>query len=256
MDCLIFVLVIHINIRYGSHDTVARLIRALTSLPVLPVDAILFPPSASGVVIFRSLFIGGDLRWSSFYRGHSRHPCIMRLDSHHSPAIQDLSQRFHQFREFILTSLVINGAGKDQEESQKPLHLTLIQRGGNNRVITNPELVVGLAQEFHLTMSVVDFSSLTFKNQITILQQTVSALFCAFRHLLQIFYHKYVHSYDAQDLLIAVGGTALHNVMFLHPGSSIIVLMPSAWCPWAWMYSNQAVLLDVHVEIFCHEVQK
>ena len=57
------------------------------------------------------------------------------------------------------------------------------------------------------------------------------------------------------SLLVAQYGTAVHNVLFLRPGSSLLLLMQPRWCDWAWAFASQAVLLDIHVFVYCDEAR-
>lgn len=53
-------------------------------------------------------------------------------------------------------------------------------------------------------------------------------------------------------VLFLVVGTSLHNMIFMPPYSAVIIIMQhSSWCPWAWMYSNQAFLLKIYPLIYC-----
>ena len=41
-------------------------------------------------------------------------------------------------------------------------------------------------------------------------------------------------------------------MLFMPPYSAVIIIMQhSSWCPWAWMYSNQAYLLKIYPLIYC-----
>eukprot|EP01032_Pedospumella_encystans_P013123 gene13123-15128_t len=64
-----------------------------------------------------------------------------------------------------------------------------------------------------------------------------------FRHQLELF--------ASIDVLVAVAGTALHNVLFMRPGSAVIMFMQPEWCELAWMYANQAILLNIQPFVHC-----
>eukprot|EP01034_Spumella_vulgaris_P021621 gene21621-27660_t len=54
------------------------------------------------------------------------------------------------------------------------------------------------------------------------------------------------------DILVATAGTSLHNMIFMrHRITAVIMVMQAHWCPWAWMYANQAVLLGIRSFIYC-----
>jgi hypothetical protein len=55
------------------------------------------------------------------------------------------------------------------------------------------------------------------------------------------------------DLVVAQYGTGAHNVVFMHAGSILLLLMPQGWCRWKWVYVNQAILAGVHAQVYCDE---
>ena len=58
------------------------------------------------------------------------------------------------------------------------------------------------------------------------------------------------------DVLVCQYGSAAHNVLFMKPGSVLVLLMQPHWCKWAWAFASQATLLDIHVWIYCDEPEQ
>ena len=58
------------------------------------------------------------------------------------------------------------------------------------------------------------------------------------------------------DVLVCQYGSAAHNVLFMKPGSVLILLMQPHWCQWAWAFAAQATLLGIHVWIYCDESEE
>jgi capsular polysaccharide biosynthesis protein len=64
-----------------------------------------------------------------------------------------------------------------------------------------------------------------------------------------------VQLFQGTSVLIAQYGTAAHNVLFLRPGSVLVLLLQPGWCPWRWAFADQALLLGVHVITLCPDDQ-
>ena len=68
---------------YGDEDSILRLLRLFTTLPIISVNAfykgiqeINIYNSTIHRIIFEDLHINNDISKSSFYNGHMNHPCI------------------------------------------------------------------------------------------------------------------------------------------------------------------------------------
>lgn len=57
--------------------------------------------------------------------------------------------------------------------------------------------------------------------------------------------------FDAARVVVAQYGTAAHNVLFMRPGTLLVLLVQPGWCPWAWHFVNQAILSQVDVVTVC-----
>ena len=64
-------------------------------------------------------------------------------------------------------------------------------------------------------------------------------------------FHQQLQLFANTDILIGVGGTAIHNLLFMHAHTTLLLIMQPHWCEYAWMYANQAVLLDINYFIYC-----
>ena len=55
------------------------------------------------------------------------------------------------------------------------------------------------------------------------------------------------------DVFISQQGTGFHNVLFMRPGTTAILIMQPGWCRFHWQFSDQAILLDIHVVLLCQD---
>ena len=220
---------------YGNGDSSLRLLRLFSKLPIMSVNA--FYRGVQEVkkdnpnierVVFQDLHINNDIMKSSFYNGHVNHPCLFSVRDLNRPdsKIADLSNEYQSFRGYVLKNLGVNNL-EGYMKKEKKLSMTLVERNGNTRVLLNPEIIINAANERNVQATTIDLSVTDTTEQISLLATT--------------------------DILVAVGGSAVHNVLFLPKGSAAIVLMPTGWCSWSWMFANQAVLLGIHVQIYCDE---
>jgi capsular polysaccharide biosynthesis protein len=118
-----------------------------------------------------------------------------------------------QFKDFIWSNLKLPLQRRVADEGHSKLYITFIQRNntaGRGRSIVNIDAVYEATRELlpNSTIHITDLSSIPFSEQLELFAKT--------------------------DVLVAVGGTALHNSLFMHPGTSILAIMPTAWCDWAW----------------------
>jgi len=60
-----------------------------------------------------------------------------------------------------------------------------------------------------------------------------------------------VEAFQYSSILITQYGTAAHNMIFLKPGSVLVLIMQPGWCDWHWTYTDQARLLGIHVLLYC-----
>ena len=166
-------------------------------------------------MLFSDLHIGFDIRDSHFHHGYDLHPCVLQPTSlsSNSSLYQLYSARYMQFKDFIWSNLKLPLQRRVADEGHSKLYITFIQRNntaGRGRSIVNIDAVYEATRELlpNSTIHITDLSSIPFSEQLELFAKT--------------------------DVLVAVGGTALHNSLFMHPGTSILAIMPTAWCDWAW----------------------
>jgi hypothetical protein len=166
-------------------------------------------------ILFSDLHIGLDIRDAHFHHGFDLHPCVLQ------PSVNDAnfslykrySSRYLQFKNFLWTGMHLSRTRKEMRNDTSNLHVTFVQRNdiaGRGRTIVNIEEVYNTVGKINpnATIHITDLSEVLFSVQLDLFAKT--------------------------DVLVAVGGTALHNSIFMHPGTSILAIMPTAWCHWAW----------------------
>lgn len=229
-----------------SLNTFGLLLSTLTDLPILTIDSLksMSKMSSRNSIIFKSLHVGLDLTHSFFAVGYEYHPCLINLPLESSnetktTPIGELQKRYKQFQEFLWSvsplhiqtlSATKTGHTADLSQSNTPLNLVIIQRRKNRMLLNLDQLLASIAGDGTLAGS---FQSVS----VAVLEDM------PFTEQLQLFL--------SADILVSMAGSALHNVLFMRPGSVVIILMQPGWCAWSWVYANQAVLLDVLPLIHC-----
>ena len=109
----------------------------------------------------------------------------------HSELLRVFSQRIFDFYN-------IDNTSNSDEDS---LSLTFINRRNKRKLINQDQYIERLKSELpHVDINIVDFATLTFKEQLRIVQDT--------------------------DILIGVHGAGLTHEMFLQPGSTVVEILP------------------------------
>ena len=120
---------------YGNEDSLVRLLRLFTKLPIISVSAFYKGIQDIGKVdsrrtriVFEDLHINNDISKSSFYNGHMNHPCIFshRDLNRQGSKIAELSVEYHSFRSYILTNLGFDDQKGGKQSKQGLIHMTLI----------------------------------------------------------------------------------------------------------------------------------
>jgi capsular polysaccharide biosynthesis protein len=101
-----------------------------------------------------------------------------------------------------------------------------IQRTGSREIINMKDLQA-ISDESSLRSVVLDLEEVSFADQLSYLYYSAC--------------------------LVASAGTATHNMLFMRPGSTMVVVMQAEWCESAWMYVNQGTLLGIRVHILCSD---
>mmetsp|Transcript_3048 Transcript_3048/g.5766 ORF Transcript_3048/g.5766 Transcript_3048/m.5766 type:complete len:1031 (+) Transcript_3048:82-3174(+) len=137
------------------------------------------------------------------------------------------SEVYQGFQEFILSNLRYSLPHSDKRPGGK--NVAIVERIGS-RVISNFQGVVDeLLKIKGISLHVLRLELLSFSEQVKTLQET--------------------------DILICQQGTAAHNILFMNPGSSLVILMQPEWCRWHWQFSRQAELLGQSVFVVCDDTR-
>ena len=236
------------NIYNQEYDTYGQILQSLSHLPIMSADQF-FSLSKDGV-IFKDLHIGLDISHSFFNLGYKTHPSIFktyRSSTSTDHSLQEVSRRYKDFQSHIMSfvqSLLTNkttssssyqhNISQNQDTNNNtiiPTNIIFVQRTSNRMMLNLHDLVSNITHNSFFNIdtiqdiSIVDLSVLPFTQQLQLLGST--------------------------RILIAMAGTALHNLLFMKPGTAAIIIMQPEWCPWAWMYANQAALLGIHVYVLC-----
>ncbi len=204
---------------------------ALTDLPLLSMNSC---REQMGLVVegvlFAHLHVGLDTSRSHFQVGYRHHPCLLSTDSGNRE-VYELASRYRQFSAHINASVRSHFFASAQPRSDSGGHASdgaliaaFIQRS-HDRVLLNLDKVFAECATLHLNCSLHRLEAMSFAAQLEL--------------------------FGAADVLVAAAGTALHNMMFMRPGSAVVLVMQPNWCPWAWMYANQAVLLGITPHVYC-----
>lgn len=115
-----------------------------------------------------------------------------QMSCQHSELLRVFSQRIFEFYNIEHTS---------NFNKEEPLAITFIDRRTKRKLINQDQYIERLKSELpHVDINVVDFATLSFKEQLRIVQDT--------------------------DILIGVHGAGLTHEMFLQPGSTVVEILP------------------------------
>jgi hypothetical protein len=220
------------------------LLRLFTEVPVISVDTLReFLRSASAraggpevgdacvgddssaFVVVRDLHVGLDISHSSYNVGSKFHPVGVRRGD--SALMRSLSDRYLRFQSWLAEGMMRHGIISSRSESEVLFSGVLVVQRKGNRVIMNLlELVSRLREVTGAEPMVVDLDEEPFHRQLELFRRT--------------------------KVLVAVAGTALHNMLFmLHRPATVIALMQPGWCDRSWVYVNQAALLGIEPIVVC-----
>ena len=207
-----------IELQINTGDEVGSLLRLFTDSPVQSIDFLAELDKLGGAVVFRDLHIGADISNSFFNLGQAIQPCIFSLKLG-SQEIIKLSKRYKAFSEYLQS----NTSQLSADQLRAP-NILIIQRY-NNRVILNVNELAVISNSAGYITEICYLEDLSFTKQRRLFAHT--------------------------DVLVSVAGTALHNMLFMRPGSAVVIFMQPHWCEFAWMYANQAVLLNIRPFVYC-----
>jgi hypothetical protein len=227
----------------GEHDSFGNILQLFTALPIITTRVFDELSAVSSIALFTDLHIGLDISESYYAYGHAYHPHVFDLER--SSFLRELASKYQDFQSFIVNetlsrfipnleidlSTFIHTSDQQSMKMvarERPINVVFVQRSSDRVIIGLEETARQLCNEYdHLKCSLVDLFGLKFSEQLSIFADV--------------------------DILVAAAGTAIHNLLFCRPSISIIILMQAGWCNYAWMYANQAVLLNMHPYILCHD---
>ena len=229
---------IYLNTR---NDSFVSVLNVLSDLPVVSVEALTSLPGGATRILFQDIHIGLDNAEGFFHHGHLYHPCTM-AGGGHSALFRDLSARYQQFQSYIHS---FYGRSPTPRGEMEETAVTFVQRSlslhksmvgevpsvegkgdeqPSNRLMLNVASLADLARDRGHQVTTLTLEDEPFTSQLQILHQT--------------------------DVLVAMAGSALHNMLFMKRGSSVVIIMQKGWRPWAWMFANQALLLGMRVFVY------
>ena len=169
-----------------------------------------------------------------YTQGFQRHPHFLNPANSQDPEAQDMRRRYGLFRDWIWAASHIGpvaspsyypGEARRDPSSGRAIFVT---RLGKRRLLNRGDLLDAARAHPSLgEVSEVSLEDLPFTEQLEVFQ--------------------------GASVIIAQYGSACHNVLFLRPGSILVLLMQPRWCEWAWAYASQALLLGVHTLVYCDE---
>jgi hypothetical protein len=239
-------------------DTYGSSLEVLTELPMFTMDLLRYTDGTKKKLLFADVHVGLDNSVAFFNEGHRSHPCVLS-DAGENDLFNKKSKQYGEFYQYIhsfydddnetkprreKTSSVENSESDDDDDdaSSQQLVVTIIQRAptqqrageddslpsnvpSSNRVITNLDrLLLEIERQPRLSAQVLTLEDTPFSKQREVFRRT--------------------------NILVSVAGSSLHNIMYLQPGSIVVVLMQRGWSPWSWMFANQAQLLRMPVFLY------
>lgn len=214
-------------------DSLAVLMRAFTDLPIYSYELLDELRMLEGGVLFADLHIGLDNSGSFFHRGQNTQPCLVSVHANNKDNMQ-LSKRYQTFRTFINdVDIISNYMTEERKQSCLSMSIdmdnthpqVLIGQRSKSRTILNIDDIAAAVAQAGLTHSIYDLGVLSFSQQ----KQLFSEI----------------------DIFVSMSGTSVHNLLFMRPGTAVIIFMQPMWCAFAWMYANQAILLGIKPIVYC-----
>ena len=196
-------------------DTPFRLLRSFTRHPILSKTALDRLP---GVTCFDDLQAELDLSAVFTTKGLQRHPSLARpfLDGGDST----FARRYRKFAHFVERELGLSNPHPHAHLKT----MTLVSRRGV-RSLENEDAIAALGQASNFSVVTARLENMPFSEQLQLFRKT--------------------------DVYVCQQGTALHNVLFMRPGSVIMMIMQPDWCDWRWKFADQALYLGMHVLAYC-----
>ena len=231
----------HVFQRRAS-DSPHQLLRRFTHHPVhsrLGLDAL------PGTTCFRDLQLGLDIDGTY---GHAAQRSFLdgfRGTFRDSAA---MARRYGAFRRFILApqNLLPPGVRRCGRLHDATCRATVT-------FVARRETAGTLAMTSRFPRAVLNAAALVRVAESAELQREVGALRVVRAVLGEIPFTEQLRLFDRTDVLVGVHGTGMHNVLFMRPGSAVLVFEQPGWCRWRWRFTGQATLLGVHSFVFCDD---
>jgi len=180
---------------------------------------------------------------SYYVNGYDLGPDIADLGRYND---RELSKHYKDFQQFMNSAVLHHKVytKKHQDFSRGPASdhgksVTYVKRSGGRNILNERDVLQIVQHNLQANsmvdqecndgsgLEIVQLENMTFSDQIKLFQRT--------------------------SVLIAIWGTAAHNVVFLTPGSSLILLVHPNFCDWAWIYANQAIFSGIFTYVLCDE---
>jgi hypothetical protein len=174
--------------------------------------------NSSGRVCFSDLHIGQDYSQTYFADGLSREPTNSIIEFP-GPRSLLVKQGFAEFREFLVSSFVLQKVDESRHPTSHQPRIAFITRVHSRRFV-NLEQMKATASRFGSHQELV-FEKLAFTEQFQQLQTT--------------------------DVLVGTYGSGAHNCIFLPRNAVLLLILQPGWYGWKWLFANKALLSGVHV---------
>jgi hypothetical protein len=178
-------------------------------------------------ILFKDIHFGLDIKKSFFNKAINYHPYNMEILSGNKIKLKNNYQNFqkklissynNKYDNYLINENSIFNINNNKTK------VLIIQRS-KSRSILNLDDVIIIFDSIDIEVKIVDLDTISFALQMQ-----------AFKQI---------------DILIAVAGSAIHNMLFMKPDTHVIIIMQKGWCNWSWMYINQAILLDINTYKYC-----
>ena len=180
-----------------------------------------------------------------------------------SGAFKEVFRRQTSFNAFLLSRMGFPTGSRDELRKSVPLHAVFIKRLHNRRILNAGDVVAASDAVIRAAMcreenseerrptsschdrsysSTVVLDDMPVVKQATVMQSAtvvVASHGQVTLHLLSYLSRTLVMSY------IFFQGAA--NLIFMRPGTSLILLMPPGWYGWKWLYGNLALASGINV---------
>lgn len=199
-----------------DEDTPFGLLRNFTNKPIMTKNQLM---SLGDNICFADISLELDISLTYYSLGAVDNTQSSPLDN------SALKTRYSAFKRFLNQKLLHKPSNGSREEKKR---IVFVKRKGSRKLINIDDLMsiaAATTNKDNVEVSVVSLEEMTFTEQIDVFKRV--------------------------DILVAQYGSAAHNVLFMRPGTVLLLLMQPDWCPYSWHYANQATLSDVKPICVC-----